>query len=103
MSHPLYAILLPIICIIGIAVLFISPAHAFTANSLDITLDKSGDAVAIFTFTLEGFLENTIPQSMLEEELKKGLTTSSEPPVLLSMNKTETTMLMKKFAETGQI
>jgi len=103
MSHPLYANLLPIICIIGIAVLFISPAHAFTANSLDITLDKSGDAVAIFTFTLEGFLENTIPQSMLEEELKKGLTTSSEPPVLLSMNKTETTMLLKKFAETRDV
>jgi hypothetical protein len=99
----LYANLLPIICIIGIAVLFISPAHAFTANSLDITLDKSGDAVAIFTFTLEGFLENTIPQSMLEEELKKGLTTSSEPPILLSMNKTETTMLLKKFAETRDV
>jgi len=103
MSHTFYANLLRIISIVCIAVLFISPAHAFTANSLDITIDKSGDAVAIFTFTLEGFLENTIPPSMLEEELKKGLTTSSEPPVLLSMDKSGATMLLKKFADTRDV
>lgn len=103
MSQTVYANLLPIISIIGIAILFISPAHAFTANSLDITIDKSGDAVAVFTFTLEGVLENTIPQSMLEEELKKGLTTSSEPPVLLTMDKTGTTMLLKKFADKREV
>jgi len=95
-----------IFCILSIActaVLFISPVHAFTANSLDITIDKSGDAVAIFKFTLEGFLENAIPQSMLEQELKKGLTTSSDPPVLLSMDKTGATMRLKNFASTKDV
>lgn len=86
-----------------IAVLFVAPVHAFTANSLDITVDKSGDATASFKFTLEGFLENAIPQSILEEELKKGLTTSSEPPVLLSMDKTGAVMVLKKFADTRDV
>jgi hypothetical protein len=95
--------LLSVLTIACIAVLFIAPVHAFTANSLDITLDKNGDAVARFQFTLEGFLENAIPQSMLEDELKKGLTTSSEPPVLLSMDKTGTTMRLKKFASTRDV
>jgi hypothetical protein len=81
----------------------IMPVHAFTANSLDITIDKSGDAVAIFRFTLEGLVENSIPQSMLEEELKKGLTTSTEPPELISMDKTRATLLMKKFADTSDV
>ncbi len=103
MSKTLSASLLRIISLACIAVLFITPAHAFTADSLDITIDNSGDAVAIFKFTLEGFLENAIPESMLEEELKKGLTTSSEPPELISMNKTGTTMLLKKFAVTRDV
>jgi hypothetical protein len=69
-------------------VLFITgPAAAFEANSLDITVDESGDAVATFRFTLEGFIENAIPQSMLEEELLKGLGTSFEPPELISMDR----------------
>lgn len=103
MSHTYTANLLRILSIAGIALLFVSPAHAFTANSLDITIDKNGDAVAIFKFTLDGFLENALPQSMLEEELKKGLTTSSEPPLLLSMDKTGATMLLKKFADTQDV
>ena len=81
----------------------ILPVHAFTANSLDITIDKSGDAVAIFRFTLEGLVENSIPQSMLEEELKKGLTTSSEPPELITMDKSSATLLLKKFADTSDV
>lgn len=103
MSHPFTANLLRILSLACIALFLISPAHAFTANSLDITIDKSGDAVASFKFTLEGFLENAIPQSMLEDELKKGLTTSSEPPVLLSMDKSGATMLLKKFADTRDV
>jgi len=103
MSQTFSANLLRIISLACIAVLFITPAHAFTADSLDITIDNSGDAVAIFKFTLEGFLENAIPQSMLEEELKKGLTTSSEPPELISMDKTGTTMRLKKFAVTRDV
>jgi len=82
---------------------FCIPAHAFTANSLDITVDQNGDALATFRFTLEGFLENSIPQSMLEEELKKGLTTSTEPPELKSMDKSSAVLLMKKFADTSDV
>jgi hypothetical protein len=79
------------------------PVHAFTANTLDITVDKNGDAVATFRFTLEGIVENAIPQSMLEEELKKGLTTSTEPPELKSMDKSSAVLIMKKFADTSDV
>jgi flagellar basal body-associated protein FliL len=81
----------------------ILPVHAFTANSLDITVAKNGDATATFRFTLEGFIENAIPQSMLEDELKKGLTTSSEPPDLKSMDRSSAILLMKKFADTSDV
>lgn len=79
------------------------PAHAFTANSLDITVSENGDAIATFRFTLEGFIENAIPQSMLEEELTKGLTTSSDPPVLQSMDRSSAVLLMKKFADISDV
>ena len=82
----------------GIAAVFFCPASAFTANTLDITVDETGDAIAIFRFTLEGFLENAIPQSILEEELLKGLGTSSEPPELITMDRSSATIRMKKFA-----
>ena len=103
MPHTFSKNLLRILSIACIAVFFISPVHAFTANSLDIVIDKSGDATASFKFTLEGLLENAIPQSMLEEELKKGLTTSSDPPVILSMDKTGAVMVLKKFADTQDV
>ena len=64
------------------ALLIAGPVHAFTANSLDITVDKNGDAVAIFRFTLDGLIENAIPQSVLQDQLQKGLTTSNDPPQL---------------------
>lgn len=79
------------------------PAHAFTADSLDITVSENGDAIATFRFTLEGFIENAIPQSMLEEELKKGLTSSSEPPELQSMDRSGAVLLMKKFADISDV
>jgi hypothetical protein len=82
-----------------IVLVFAAPAHAFTANSLDITVDTSGDATAVFRFTLEGLLENAIPQQMLEEELTKGLTTSAEPPAILSFDRSSATILMKQFAQ----
>lgn len=78
-------------------------AHAFTANSLDITVDKNGDAIATFRFTLQGIIENSIPQSILEEELKKGLTTSAEPPELRSMDKSSAVLFLKKFADTSDV
>jgi len=77
--------------------------QAFTSNSLDLIIDKNGDAVATFHFTLEGFIENSIPQSVLEEEVTKGLTTSSEPPELLSMDRSSATLRMKKFADTYDV
>lgn len=79
------------------------PVQAFTANSLDISIEKNGDAIATFRFTLDGIIENSIPQSMLEEELKKGLTTSSDPPELKSMDKSSAVLLLKKFADTSDV
>jgi hypothetical protein len=98
-THTLSAIL----AVAGIAMLFIVPVHAFTADSLDIRVNATGDAVAVFRFTLQGFFERAIPLSMLEEEIKKGLTTGTEPPVLLSMDRSGATILLKKFAETRDV
>jgi hypothetical protein len=88
---------------LSIAFLITIPVSAFTANSLEITVDKSGDAIANFRFTLEGMLENAIPQSMLQEELMKGLSTSSEPPELISMDRSSATIRMKKFADRSDV
>lgn len=82
--------------------LTVPSAHAFTADSLDITVNTNGDAIATFRFTLEGIIENAIPQSVLEEELKKGLTTSSEPPELRSIDRSSAVLLMKNFADTSE-
>lgn len=81
--------------------LLAAPSPAFTANSLQITVDTSGDATAVFSYTLEGIVENSIPESMLEEELKKGLTTSSDPPEVVSFDRSGATLLMKNFAQTS--
>lgn len=86
-----------------LALLLAGPVHAFTADSLDITVDKNGDATAVFRYTLEGLIENAIPQSVLEEQLQKGLTTSSDPPQLISMDKSGATLLMKKFADVSDV
>jgi hypothetical protein len=88
---------------LGILLLIAGPAMAFTANSLDITVDKSGDATAVFQFSLEGFLENAIPQSMLEEQLLKGMSTSSNPPELISMDRSSATIRMKNFADISDV
>lgn len=79
------------------------PAYAFTANSLDITVNENGDGIATFRFTLEGIIENAIPQSVLEEELKTGLTTSTDPPELKSMDRSSAVLVMKKFADTYEV
>jgi hypothetical protein len=86
-----------------IGLLAIVPVNAFTANSLEITMDKSGDAVAVFQFSLEGMLENAIPQSMLEEQLLKGMSTSSNPPELISMDRSSATIRMKGFADISDV
>ena len=91
------------LAISALLVFITGPAAAFTANSLDITVDENGDAVATFRFTLEGFIENAIPQSMLEEELLKGLGTSSEPPELISMDRSSAMIRLKKFAAVGDV
>ncbi len=92
------------VLMIAVLVLFITgPAAAFTASSLDITVDETGDAIAVFRFTLEGFIENAIPQSMLEEELLKGLGTSSDPPELIVMDRSSATIRLKKFAAVGDV
>ena len=92
-----------VIVLIFLSVIVTSPVSAFVANSLDITVTRNGDATALFKFTLEGVIENAIPQSLLEEELKKGLSTSSEPPVLLSVDRSSASILMKGFASTADV
>jgi len=79
--------------------LLISPAWAFTAESLKIIVKTDGDATAEFDYTLEGFIENAIPESVLEEELIKGLSTSNEPPEVITFDKSEATLLLKNFAQ----
>ncbi len=93
-----------VLCFVACCLLFLAmPAQAFTADSLDISIQKNGDAVATFRFTLEGFIENAIPQSLLEEELKKGLSTSGEPADLISMDRSTAVLLLKKFAATVDV
>lgn len=92
-----------LLLITAMLIVILVPASAFTADSLDITVDESGDAIAIFRFTLEGFVENAIPQSMLEQELLKGLGTSSDPPELISMDRSTATIRMRKFAAVDDV
>jgi PEGA domain len=89
--------------LICLSLLLAGPVHAFTADSLDITVDKNGDAVAIFRFTLEGLIENAIPQSVLQDQLLKGLTSSNDPPQLISMDRSSATLLLKKFADVSEV
>jgi len=79
-------------------VLLAAPSMAFTAQSMTITVEKSGDATAVFRYTLEGFIENSIPESVLQDEVVKGLSTSSEPPEVLAFDKSGATLRMKQFA-----
>ena len=92
--------LLVSLCLMALAAV---PASAFTADSFTITVDKSGDAIGVFRFTLEGLIENSIPQSMLEQELVKGFATSSEPPELISMDRSSATIRLKKFADVVDV
>jgi hypothetical protein len=91
-----------LLLLIGIASLAI-PVHGFVANSLDITVDTNGNAIAVFRFTLEGVVENAIPQSILQSELLKGLSTSAEPPTLISMDRSSATLQLNNFADKTDV
>jgi hypothetical protein len=84
--------------ILCIALLLVAPVQAFTADSLSITVAKNGDATAAFTYTLDGVIENAIPESILQEQMVKGLATSSDPPEVLSFSKSEADLYLKNFA-----
>ncbi len=84
--------------ILCVALLLVAPVQAFTADSLSITVAKNGDATAAFTYTLDGLIENAIPESILQEQLVKGLATSSDPPEVLSFSKSEADLYLKNFA-----
>ena len=103
MIYPLPMIPRGLLLFFCIAFIIAAPVSAFTANSLDVTINKNGDATATFRFTLEGLIENAIPQSLLEEELKKGLTTSSEAPTLISMDRSSASLILKNFADTSDV
>ncbi|MGA2161005.1 MAG: PEGA domain-containing protein [Methanoregula sp.] len=89
--------------ILCIALLMVAPAGAFTADSLNITVATNGDATASFSFTLDGVIENAIPLSMLQDQLVKGLATSSDPPQVLSFDRSEAILLLKNFAVTKSV
>jgi len=89
------------ILFICVVLVCIPPVLAFTARSLDITVNKDGDATAVFQYSLEGVIENAIPLPMLEGELKKGLSTSSEPPDVISFDRSGATLLLRKFAQVN--
>jgi len=76
-----------------------APVASFTAQSLTITVGTDGNAQADFRYTLEGLVENAIPESMLEDQLKKGLATSDEPPDVTAFDKSGATLIMKHFAQ----
>ncbi|MFA5332706.1 MAG: PEGA domain-containing protein [Methanoregula sp.] len=90
-------------CCIGLALLLVAPACAFTADSLNITISENGDATAVFKFTLEGIIENAIPLSSLQNELVKGLDTSSDPPQVISFTNSDATLFLKNFAVTNDV
>ncbi|MFA5237105.1 MAG: PEGA domain-containing protein [Methanoregula sp.] len=96
--RPLF--LCSLICLL---LLLIGPVQAFTADSLSITVAKNGDATATFKFTLDGVIENAIPESMLQEQMVKGLATSSDPPEVLSFDKTGASLYLKNFAVTNDV
>jgi hypothetical protein len=96
--YPLF--LCGILCIVF---LLITPVGAFTADSLSITVAKNGDATAAFTYSLDGVIENAIPESMLQEQLVKGLATSSDPPEVLSFSKSEADLYLKNFATVTEV
>ena len=81
----------------------IPPVPAFTADSLNITVGTNGDAIANFHFTLQGLIENAIPLSVLQDQMTKGLATSSEPPQVLTFSKSGATLLLKGFAVTTTV
>jgi len=89
--------------IICFVFLLVAPVQAFTADSLSITVAKNGDATATFKYTLEGVIENAIPQSMLQEQLVKGLATSSDPPEVLSFDKSGAGLYLKNFAVINDV
>ncbi|OPX65056.1 MULTISPECIES: PEGA domain-containing protein [unclassified Methanoregula] len=95
-----------ILCCLFLACLsffMVMPVPAFTADSLEITVQENGDGLATFRFTLEGLIENAIPQSILEEELTRGLSTGPEPPELKSMDRSTAVLLLKHFADTSDV
>lgn len=94
---------IPVLCCLGLAYLIVVPTSAFTADSLNITINKNGDATAVFRFTLEGIIENSIPLSSLQDEMVKGLDTSSDPPQVLSFSKSEATLFLKNFATVNDV
>jgi len=93
-----------LLCVFFIAALLLAaPAQAFTADSLDIAVTENGDATATFRYTLEGVIENALPESVLQEQLVKGLATSSDPPQVVSFDKSGATLIFRNFAVTNAV
>lgn len=105
--NALYASLVKIpfflFCLLAAALVISAPVHAFTADSLSILVAKNGNATATFRYTLEGVIENAIPESVLQDQLVNGLATSSDPPQVVSFDKSQATLILKNFAMTTDV
>lgn len=74
-------------------------AAAFVLDSASFRVQENGNADVTIEFRLEGIIENAIPDSVLESELKKGLTTDpANPPVLKSFSRSRIVLLMPSYA-----
>lgn len=74
-------------------------SEAFVLDTASFKIQENGNADATIQFQLEGLVENAIPDSVLESELKKGLTTDpANPPVLKSFSRSEIVLLMPSYA-----
>jgi hypothetical protein len=76
---------------------------AFKAHLINITVSANGDATATLSYSLEGIIENSIPDSMLQTELSKGLATSSDPPTVVSFDHNGATLILHKFAQVNDV
>ncbi|MEN6609304.1 MAG: hypothetical protein ABFC24_00535 [Methanoregulaceae archaeon] len=88
---------------LAVAVIFLGTlipcGAAFVLDTASFKIQENGNADATIQFQLEGLVENAIPDSILESELKKGLTTDpANPPVLKSFSRSGIVLLMPSYA-----
>ena len=88
-----------LVTLVFLSGLLVIHSSAFVLDSVIFTIRENGNADATVSYQLEGILENSIPDSIIESELEKGLTTDpANPPVLESFSRSRIVLLMPEFA-----